>query len=298
MFRLRAEAKALRFEMLVEGESVRYVKADEGKIRQTLINLLANAIKFTPRGQIVLRITLDQGDEDRLSLAAEIEDTGSGIAAGDVGSCSNRSANPRVILELSSSPGRGSIFRFQIPIEPGDGRVAVRRAAPRCVSGLCPGTPASRILVVDDQFENRDWLVKLLASIGLPVLGVESGADDFLAKPCLEDELFEKIGALLHLAYIYVETNGSGDPSGGSASLGKGTFADLPRELREEILDATTNGNKRLLDKLILQVRQRGAAGGADRLQSLADRYEYDALTQLLEEAFSGRPGESPAVPT
>ena len=60
MFRLRAEAKALRFEMFVDGESVPYVVADEGKLRQVLINLLGNAIKFTERGQIKLHVTLDQ----------------------------------------------------------------------------------------------------------------------------------------------------------------------------------------------------------------------------------------------
>ena len=58
MFRLRAEAKALRFEMLVEGESVPYVVADEGKIRQALINLLGNAIKFTRHGQVRMHVTL------------------------------------------------------------------------------------------------------------------------------------------------------------------------------------------------------------------------------------------------
>jgi signal transduction histidine kinase len=54
MFRLRAEAKALRFEVLVDGESVPYVVADQGKIRQALINLLGNAIKFTERGYLTL----------------------------------------------------------------------------------------------------------------------------------------------------------------------------------------------------------------------------------------------------
>ena len=78
MFRLRAEAKALRFEMLVDGESVPYVVADEGKIRQALINLLGNAIKFTNHGQIRMHVTLER-ESDRLWMSADIEDTGSGI---------------------------------------------------------------------------------------------------------------------------------------------------------------------------------------------------------------------------
>ena len=83
MFRLRAEAKALRFEMLVDGEAVPYVVADEGKIRQALINLLGNAIKFTRRGQIKLHVTLEQRSADQLWLSARVEDTGSGITEED-----------------------------------------------------------------------------------------------------------------------------------------------------------------------------------------------------------------------
>ncbi len=60
MFRLRAGAKALGFEMSVDGEAVPYVVGDQGKIRQVLINLLGNAVKFTQLGQIKLRVTVEQ----------------------------------------------------------------------------------------------------------------------------------------------------------------------------------------------------------------------------------------------
>jgi signal transduction histidine kinase len=79
MFHLWAQAKALRFEVLVDGESVTYVVADEGKIRQVLINLLGNAIKFTVRGHIKLHVTLHRRTEHRLWLSAQIEDTGPGL---------------------------------------------------------------------------------------------------------------------------------------------------------------------------------------------------------------------------
>ena len=79
MFRLFAQAKALRFEVLVDGESVVYVIADEGKMRQVLINLLGNAIKFTTRGQIKLHVTLHRRSANQLWMSAQIEDTGPGI---------------------------------------------------------------------------------------------------------------------------------------------------------------------------------------------------------------------------
>ena len=58
MFRLRAGAKALGFEMSTDGEVVPYVVGDQGKIRQMLINLLGNAVKFTKLGQITLHVAV------------------------------------------------------------------------------------------------------------------------------------------------------------------------------------------------------------------------------------------------
>ena len=212
-----------------------------------------------------------------------------------------------------------------------------------------PDRKFPRILVVDDQFENRDWLMKLLTSIGFSVRGadngeaairsweewnprlilmdvhmpvmdgleatrrikadprgketvivvltasamdddrravLQSGADDFLTKPCREDELLEKMRALLNIAYDYEEMSGNeSEPAAGVSALSAERLGQLPLELVEELRNATLSGNKRLLDKLILKVRETGDAGSAHALQELADNYEYDALTQLLEEA-------------
>jgi CheY-like chemotaxis protein len=292
MFKLRAEAKGLRFQMLVDGEAVPYIKADEGKIRQVLINLVGNAVKFTQFGQIALHVNLEQRAADRLWMSARVEDTGSGITdleqqklfepfsqakrgLNTVGGTGLGLAISRKCARLmggdvtvTSNPGSGSIFYFAAPIERGDAAVAVRQAVPRRIIGIRAGTIAPRILVVDDQLENRDWLIKLLTSIGFSVKGVDngsaairdwqewnpqlilmdvhmpvmdgleatrrikaeprgketaiviltasameedrrdvsqSGADDFLGKPCREEELLGKMGALLRIAYDYEE---------------------------------------------------------------------------------------------
>ncbi len=55
-----------------------YVVADEGKIRQVLINLLGNAVKFTQLGQIEMHVTLEQREAGQLWLSARVEDTGFG----------------------------------------------------------------------------------------------------------------------------------------------------------------------------------------------------------------------------
>jgi CheY-like chemotaxis protein len=252
-------------------------------------------------------------------------------------------------ITFTSKPGSGSVFRFEIPIARGDAGMAIKRSASRRVIGVLSGTNAPRILVVDDQIENRGWLMKLLTSIGfsvseadngeaairnweqwnpglilmdmhMPVMdGLEatrrikadprgketviavltasamdddrravsqSGADGFLTKPCREDELFEKMRALLNITYDYEEMSGAeGQPFIGVAALSAEKLGQLPRELIDKLLNATLNGNKKLLDQLILKVRETKDAEFAQALQELADKYEYDALTRWLEEA-------------
>ncbi len=68
------------------------------------------------------------------------------------------------------------------------------------------------------------------------------------------------------------------------AALSAEELRQLPRELIEELRNATLSGNKKLLDKLILKVRGMENITSAFGLQKLADKYEYDALTRLLEE--------------
>ncbi len=372
MFRLRAEAKALRFEMVVEGEPVAYIVADEGKIRQVLINLLGNATKFTRHGQIKLFVTLELRSESQLWLMAHVEDTGSGMADEEqrklfepftqtsrgvqsqegtgLGLAISRKY-ARLMggdITVTSGLGKGSVFRFEIPIERGNAGVAVRRNASRRVVGLSPGTNVPTILVVDDQFENRDWLTKLLTSIGFSVRGADngetairnwkdwrprlilmdvhmpvmdgleatrrikahargketiivvltasamdedrravaqSGADGFVAKPCREDDLLERMRALLNITYDYQEIDSVESQSPVEIAALSAALAQLPLDLIEGLREATSSGNKRLLDKLIVQVREGEDAGSAHALQELANKYQYDALTRLLDEA-------------
>jgi two-component system sensor histidine kinase/response regulator len=376
MFRLRAEAKTLRFEVAVDGVAAPFILADEGKIRQVLINLVGNAIKFTEHGHVKLHVALSQRSENKPWFLARVEDTGQGISDDEqkklfqsfsqtksginvqegsgLGLAISR-AHARLMggdLRCTSIAGTGSIFQFEVPVERGHANVAFSRGSPRRVIGIRAGQEAARILVADDVLENRDWLMKLLSAIGfsvqcsdngeaairdwqrwtprlilmdvhMPVMnGLEatrriraapggketaiialtasvleddrqeverSGADDFLAKPCREDQLLEKIGALLNVVYDYEElSEASGQPQALASALGTDTLASLkqlPRELIEALRDATSNGDKRLLNKLIASVSQTEDAGFARDLQNLADGYKYDALTRLLEAA-------------
>jgi two-component system sensor histidine kinase/response regulator len=372
MFRLRAGAKGLRFEMSTEGEIVPYIIADEGKTRQVLINLLGNSVKFTDMGQIDLRVQVEQRDGGELWFSANVADTGRGVTGEDQKTLfepfSQVRSGPDSLkgtglglaisrkyarlmggdITVKANPGGGSIFRFEIPVERGNAGVATRRSAPRRVVAIRAGQAIPRILVVDDHPENRDWLQKLLSSIGFSVRGAdngeigiqiweewhpslilmdlhmpvmdglvatrkikqtphgketivvaltasaldddrrsvaESGADDFLSKPCHEDELLEKMRSLLNLTFEYQEADlAGGSDASNVQALSAEKLEQLPRELIEEIRDATLAGNKKLLDKLTQQVRTNGDPESAQGLQALADRYDYDTLTQVLEE--------------
>jgi CheY-like chemotaxis protein len=114
----------------------------------------------------------------------------------------------------------------------------------------------------------------------------QSGADDFLAKPCQEDELLEKIRIVLGVEYDYEDTNKIDDrPPTGAAPVIAERLGRLPLELVDALHNATMSGNMKRLSELILQVRDTGDAGSAQALQELADKYEYDTLTQMLEGA-------------
>jgi CheY-like chemotaxis protein len=113
-------------------------------------------------------------------------------------------------------------------------------------------------------------------------IATESGADDFIPKPCRENDLLESMRALLNVVYDYEEVRSGAE----TLPLSVEKLGQLPRNVLEELRDATASGNKKLLDKLIIQVREKsGDAGSAHTLRELADKYDYDALTHLLEEA-------------
>jgi signal transduction histidine kinase/FixJ family two-component response regulator len=370
MFRLRAEAKALGFEVFNETELPQYVIADEGRIRQVLINLLGNAIKFTDKGRVTLRVSADNCAGECVRLNIRIEDTGPGISAedqqklfrpfGQVRSELNTQTGTGLGLAISrkyarlmggditvaSAAGSGTTFRFALPVGRTTGAVT-RSSDGHWVTGIRSGTTPVRLLVVDDQKDNRDWLTKLLTSIGFEVReacngaesirvwrewrpqlilmdvhmpemdGLEaiqrirsepdgdatvivaltagaldddrravfrSGGDDFLSKPCRGDDLLEKIRLRLGLSYQYAETPSEPEAA---TSAGGDLRADrlklLPSALIDQLRRATLDGDKNCLDKLIAKIREQGDAESANGIQKLADRYEYDSLTEVLE---------------
>ncbi|UZR29186.1 PAS domain S-box protein [Methylococcus mesophilus] len=199
MMKLRAQEKGLLLLTEQSSQFPRYVVGDEARLRQVLINLVGNAIKFTCQGGVTVRLSSTRGDAPRLLI--EVEDSGPGITPED----QQRIFKPFVQLDrqdggnegaglglaiarqfvqlmggsiqLESTPGKGSLFRIDLPLhEVGQNVLPPSEAVEqRDVAGLAPGQPEYRILIVEDQTDNQLLLVKLMESIGFPVKVAENG---------------------------------------------------------------------------------------------------------------------------
>lgn len=207
MLRERAENRGLYLALTIADEVPQYIEADESKLRQVLINLLGNAIKFTPRGSVTLRVQASRFQQPTASsprsvrLRFAVIDTGIGIAAQDletifeafVQASSGKKMSQgtglgltisRKFVELmggqlsvSSQESQGSTFAFEIPVNLASDRVDSLSPQTRQPVALAPDQPAYRLLVVDDNAENRFLLVKILQDLGFQVNQASSGSE-------------------------------------------------------------------------------------------------------------------------
>ena len=199
MFRLRAEAKGLQLEVHLATASGCHIVADQGKIRQVLINLLGNAIKFTEAGAIRLRVSLAPRSEESFGLSVAVEDTGVGIPAEEqsmlfrpfVQAQSGLDSHTGTGLGLAisgefvrmmggelsvfSEVGKGSIFHFEIPVHQDAATWPQAQPVPRRVIGLKQEQPAVPVLIVDDEPQARGWVSELLKSVGFEVREADRG---------------------------------------------------------------------------------------------------------------------------
>ncbi|MEG4324302.1 PAS domain S-box protein [Microcoleus sp. herbarium5] len=208
MLKLQAEKKGLQLIFDCPPDLPRYIETDESKLRQVLINVVGNAIKFTAEGGVNLRIkhellkTKTHGEitpSDSCFLLFEVQDTGSGISAEEMENLfkpfaqteSGKKAQEGTGLGLpiskqfvqlmggkmtvTSTLGRGSIFRFDVKVLlPNAMEIQVAQTARRVV-GIEAGQPEYRILAVDDRLESRLLLVRMLTSLGFAVQDAENG---------------------------------------------------------------------------------------------------------------------------
>jgi PAS domain S-box-containing protein len=215
IFRLAAENKGLRFFMDYSENSSRYILADNGKLRQILVNLLGNAIKFTEQGSVVLRAHTDILQHktlevpEKLHLLFEIEDTGPGIRQEDLGKIfipfeqtAVKSSGTGLGLPISnqlvqlmggkltveSKPGQGCRFRFHVQISSSeiDPQQEMMEPQGTIERGPRSGTTALRVLVVDDSDTNRIYLRSVLEMNHFEVIEAANGQE---AINCFEQHI-------------------------------------------------------------------------------------------------------------
>jgi PAS domain S-box-containing protein len=169
-----AHGKGVELTVWVDEHVPPAVRGDAGRLRQVLTNLISNAVKFTPAGEVSVRVGTEELDGDRLLVRADVSDTGIGIAPDRIaalfepfsqedssttrrfGGTGLGLAISRQLVELmggeltaESAPGEGSTFRFTAIVEPASGERPTRRSRASLPEGL-------RVLVVDDNATNRE----------------------------------------------------------------------------------------------------------------------------------------------
>ncbi len=210
MFALRAETKGLHL-LFEQDESVpRYVRTDEVKLRQVLINLLNNAIKFTEEGGVAVRVAKASGVSDMSDVSDvpeqhrvqfEIEDSGLGIAPEEIekvfeafgqtetgrqsqeGTGLGLPISRKFVrlmggdMRVKSEVGHGTLFSFEIQVQVVEAAEFESRLSTRRVVALESGQPRYRILIVDDRWTNRQLVVKLLNPFGFELREAANGQE-------------------------------------------------------------------------------------------------------------------------
>lgn len=197
-FRLRTVEKDLQFRLEFDERVPTAVIADEAKLRQVLINLLANAVKFTPAGSITLAIDRMENSANA-TVRFTVTDTGIGIPATEQsrvfdafhqnetastppvpgGTGLGLSISQRLVrlmggeIQLTDNPTGGCRFSFSLPLPPAPASPTTH--SPRQITGYVG--PRRSVLVVDDIATNRSVLREMLQPVGFEIREAVTGEE-------------------------------------------------------------------------------------------------------------------------
>ncbi len=207
MFNLKADDKHLQLIFEREPSVPQYLFGDEVKLRQVLINLLNNALKFTQEGGVIVRVkeavseAVSEEGKPIYQLHFEVEDTGPGIASNElvqlfeafVQTSTGKQTSEGTGLGLTisrqfvqlmggemivkSEVGRGTTFEFSLQCQLADASDIKKTISKKQVIALVPNQPRYRILVVDDKWASRQLLIKLLSPLGFEIQAAENGQE-------------------------------------------------------------------------------------------------------------------------
>lgn len=195
LLRLTATEKGLDLRLAVEEGLPAYLRGDAGRVRQVLVNLLGNAIKFTERGEVCLSLAARPLSEGRVWVEIAVRDTGIGIAPAKLesifeafaqaddsinrrygGSGLGLTISRRLVyamggeLSVQSTLQQGSVFQLRIPMNLAEAPVEQAEAPPTGVQPL-------RILLAEDNPLNQQLALALLARDGHAVTLAQDGGE-------------------------------------------------------------------------------------------------------------------------
>lgn len=195
---LRAQERGLELLFDIGAEVPAWLEGDPLRLRQVLVNLVNNAVKFTEQGEVVVRIGRDDTDPQRPQLVISVRDTGVGIAADKLqelfspftqvdGSVTRKFGGSGLGLAIchqltelmdgsiavESTPGVGSLFTLCLPLRVASARMQQDLQRQDMFHGKL--LENLRVLVVDDNSSARDILCSMLESLGMCAEAVDSG---------------------------------------------------------------------------------------------------------------------------
>src|SRR5215210_1415617 len=186
MFRVRTNEKKLSFSVETIGDVPRYIVADINKLRQVFINVLGNAVKFTDRGGIGVRVSVDRAGATGPFLRVEIEETGPGISPDDQDKLFRHFEQTKTgqqagtgtglglaisrefvclmggAITVRSQVSKGSVFEIRLPLSEGEAQAIEVKDSSLQVLKLAAGQVTCRVLIADDIEDNRQLLAQLL----------------------------------------------------------------------------------------------------------------------------------------
>ncbi|MES2047413.1 MAG: ATP-binding protein, partial [Pseudomonadota bacterium] len=201
MIRVKADDKGLKFITEHAGNLPAFVEGDGPHLKQVLINLLGNAVKYTEHGQLALSVSRRNGEinfevsdtgpgiseQDHARIFQPFYQTQSGIAKGEgtgLGLAISQEYTKMMKgrLAVKSQLGQGSTFTLSLPLPETEAPAA--QPAARSIIGLEVGQEEMRVLIVDDKEDNRELVMQLLAPTGFALRTANDGQqaiDSFIA---------------------------------------------------------------------------------------------------------------------